>query len=132
MIKLVPILYLLLLSFSTIIAPISNDQTNDAILTTFKNGSSREIAKFMEQSVELNINGNQGEFSKNQAELVLRDFFKKYPPENFEILHESNSGEQIKNYIGTYQSMGEPYRILIKGKIFRDEMRIYSIEIMKY
>ncbi|WP_076498457.1 DUF4783 domain-containing protein [Belliella pelovolcani] len=111
---------------------VMHDQNNEVIMTTFKTGSSREIARYLEQGVELNINGNQGEFSKNQAELVLRDFFKKYPPENFEIVHESNSGEQIKNYIGTYTSMGDPYRILIKGRLIRDEMRIYSIEIMKY
>ncbi len=133
MIKILPILFSLifLLKISTI-SPDPISKENETILASFKTGSSKELSKHFEQGVELNINGNQGEFSKNQAELVVRDFFKKYPPENFEIIHESFSGEQIKNFIGTYTSLGDSYRILIKGKIFREEFRIYSLEIMRY
>ncbi|AFL83797.1 hypothetical protein Belba_1162 [Belliella baltica DSM 15883] len=128
-----PILISFLLIFSFSICTISkaNDE-KEVIFISFKNGSSKDLAKHFEYGVELNINGSQGEFSKAQAELVIRDFFKKYPPEDFEILHEGYSGEQIKHYIGTYTSMGEAYRILIKGKIFQDEYRIYSLEIIKY
>lgn len=104
---------------------------NEVIFVSFKNGSSKELARYFENGVQLNINGDQGEFSKTQAELVLRDFFKKYPPENFEILQEGYSGEQIKHFIGTYTSMGQAYRTLIKGKLYQEEYRIYSLEIIR-
>ena len=121
--------FLGIFSLLTIAAP-SNE--NEVIFTSLKNGSSKDLARFFENGIELNINGNQGEYSKNQAELVIRDFFKKYPPENFEIIHEGFSGDQIKHYIGTYTSLGESYRILLRGKLQEEEFRIYSLEIIKY
>ncbi|GAB2619549.1 DUF4783 domain-containing protein [Belliella aquatica] len=131
--KIVPILisFFVLLSLS-LFTFASTEVENEVIFVSFKNGSSKDLARHFENGVELNINGSQGEFSKNQAELVLRDFFKKYPPEDFEILHEGYSGEQIKHYIGTYTSMGEAYRILIKGKIYQEVYKIYSLEIIRY
>lgn len=131
--RVVPILISFFIIFSFSIFTFAESECgNEVIFISFKNGSSKELARHFENGVELNINGSQGEFSKIQAELVIRDFFKKYPPENFEILHEGFSGEQIKHYIGTYTSMGEAYRILIKGKIYQEDYRIYSLEIIRY
>lgn len=107
------------------------EKYNETIISSFKNGSSKDLAKQFDNSIELNLIGNQGEFSKSQAELVMKDFFKKHPPEKFEILHESSSGEQIKQYISTYTSFGETYRVLIKGKSYQEEYKIYSLEIIK-
>lgn len=107
------------------------EKYNETIISSFKNGSSKDLAKQFDNSIELNLIGNQGEFSKSQAELVMKDFFKKHPPEKFEILYESSSGEQIKQYISTYTSFGETYRVLIKGKSYQEEYKIYSLEIIK-
>ncbi|MFD2035094.1 DUF4783 domain-containing protein [Belliella marina] len=130
--KLLPFIFCLLTIGTLSLITIAASSENEVIFTSFKNGSSRELARFFDNGIELNINGYQGEYSKNQAELVIRDFFKKYPPENFEIIHEGFSGEQIKHYIGTYTSLGESYRILLRGKLQQEEYRIYSLEIIKY
>ncbi|MCH7397888.1 DUF4783 domain-containing protein [Belliella sp. DSM 107340] len=123
---------LFFLGIFSLLTNAATSNENEVIFSSLKNGSSKDLAKFFENGIELNINGNQGEYSKNQAELVIRDFFKKYPPENFEIIHEGFSGDQIKHYIGTYTSLGESYRILLRGKQQEEEFRIYSLEIIKY
>jgi uncharacterized protein YxeA len=129
--KIVPILFSFFVILSLSLFTFANPELkNEEIFLSIKNGSSKDLARHFENGVALNINGNQGQFSKNQAELVIRDFFKKYPPEDFEILHEGYSGEQLKHYIGTYTSLGEAYRILIKGNVYQETYKIYSLEII--
>lgn len=109
----------------------SQSTDNEAIVTSIKSGSSKEISHLFGQSVELSINGNQGDYSKNQAELVLRDFFKKFPPSDFDIVHKGKSGNQIQYLIGTYLSNGITFRVLIKTKVSGESKVIYSMEFNK-
>ncbi len=102
-----------------------------SISISLKAGSSRDLSAMFESNVELNINGNEGDYSKNQAELILKDFFKKFPPEDFNIVHKGKSGSQIQYYIGSYQSSHGNFRILIKCKIKDDDILIYSMDFNK-
>lgn len=97
----------------------------------FKTGSSKELAKYFDQAINLNINGNQGDFSKNQAEYILKDFFIKYPPTDFKILHKGGSPGPTMFYVGSYTTDSNQFRILIKGANKDNLMRIYSLEIIK-
>jgi len=97
----------------------------------FKTGSSKELAKYFDQAINLNINGNQGDYSKNQAEFILKDFFIKYPPTDFKILHKGGSPGPTMFYVGSYSTEGNQFRILIKGANKDNLMRIYSLEIIK-
>ncbi|UCS94426.1 DUF4783 domain-containing protein [Echinicola marina] len=98
------------------------------ISISLKAGSSRDLSDMFENSVELNINGNEGDYSKNQAELILKDFFKKFPAEDFSIVHRGKSGSQILYYIGSYQSAHGNFRVLIKCKEKNDNISIYSMD----
>lgn len=97
-----------------------------------KQGSSKEIAKIMDATIEIKLGDNRGNFSKNQAEIILRDFFKKHPPKNFKIVHQSESSETISYLIGNYQSPTGLFKTLIKSKPNpANQLRIYSLEITK-
>lgn len=102
----------------------------DDISSYFSSGSSKDLAKFFDNGIELNINGDHGEFSKIQAELVLRDFFKKHPPKDFQIIHKGGVENQIQYYIGNYKSINSQFRILIKIKSNISALRIFSLEIL--
>lgn len=97
----------------------------------FKTGSSKELAKYFDQAINLNINGNQGDYSKNQAEYILKDFFIKYPPTDFKILHQGGSPGPTMFFVGSYSTDTDQFRILIKGINKTNYMRIYSLEIIK-
>lgn len=97
-----------------------------------KQGSSKEITRFMASTVEIKLNENRGNFSKNQAEIILRDFFKKFPPRNFEVVHQSESTEKITYLIGNYQSSEGILKTLIKCKPgATGPLQIYSLEITR-
>ncbi len=106
-------------------------QKLDLISFSFKDGSSRELARFFENGIEMNINGNQGVYSKNQAELVIRNFFIKYPPEDFTVIHQSGHENQIIYHIGKYTTGNLLFRVLLKSKSVEEALKIYSIDIIR-
>ncbi|MDN3668991.1 DUF4783 domain-containing protein [Echinicola jeungdonensis] len=106
-------------------------QPVEEISLSIKAGSSKALSSYFGENVELSINGNQGDYSKNQAELVIRDFFKKFPPSNFDIVHKGKSSNQIQYFIGSYQSKEIQFRLLIKCKLNKESPRIYALDINK-
>jgi len=108
-----------------------SEDLKDELLNVFQSGSSRDLARFFEQGVTININGNQGDYSKNQAELVMRDFFRKFPPVDFHLLHEGNNSEQMIYYIGVYKSVDVSFRVFIRGKKDNNQVKFYSLDIVK-
>ncbi|MCR9014550.1 DUF4783 domain-containing protein [Aquiflexum gelatinilyticum] len=109
----------------------NNTLTINDVFTYFRSGSSKEIARYFDQTVLLNINGKNGDYSKSQAEYILRDFFLKYPPLDFNVLHQAGSPGPTIFYVGSYQSKGEQFRVLIKGNSKSEVLRIFSIDIIK-
>lgn len=117
--------------FSEAIGFDNNKLVANDVIVHFKSGSSKEIARYFGQTVLLNIDGKNGDYSKIQAEYILRDFFLKYPPLDFSVLHQAGSPGPTVFYVGSYQAKSEQFRILIKGYSKTEDLRIYSIDIIK-
>jgi len=117
--------------FSEAIGFDNNKLVANDVIVHFKAGSSKEIARYFDQTVLLNINGTNGDYSKSQAEYILRDFFLKYPPLDFSVVHQAGSPGPTVFYVGSYQAKSEQFRVLIKGYSKTEALRIYSIDIIK-
>ena len=91
------------------------DIINDAKLA-IKAGSSKELIKYFNESVELGIDGENMNYSKTQAEFVLKDFFKKYPPSDCVYIHQGASPEGSKYAIGKYTHAGGTFRLFMLVK----------------
>ena len=83
------------------------------VRAALKTGSSKELVKSFNNSVELNFDGEKSNYSRTQAEFVLKDFFKKYPPSDFEYIHQGASQQGLTYVIGKYSFEGGSYRVLI-------------------
>ncbi|MCS5491115.1 DUF4783 domain-containing protein [Algoriphagus limi] len=103
----------------------------DPVIVAIDSGSSSELARYFGNSISLNINGQQGDFSKNQAELVLRDFFKKNPPVSFQVVFRSENNPSISSYIGEYQSGQTNYKVFIKINQQNSQIEVYSLGFVK-
>ncbi|UZD21601.1 DUF4783 domain-containing protein [Algoriphagus halophytocola] len=106
-------------------------QSIDSIITAIESSSSSDLASYFDSSISLNVNGQQGDYSKSQAEVVLRDFFRKNPSRGFQILFRSDSNPAMSSYIGEYQSDAGPYKVIIKVSTQHSESRVYSLEFVK-
>ena len=56
----------------------TGDDISARIEVALKAGNASEMAKLLSSSVDLNIPGNEGVYSKAQAQLILKDFFSKH------------------------------------------------------
>ena len=97
----------------------------------FKTGSSKELARYFDHAINLNINGQKGDYSRNHAEFLLKDFFIKFPPDDFKVLHKGGNQGPVVFFVGSYFTDSKQFRILIKGTHKNELIKIYSIEIIK-
>lgn len=115
-------------------APVSEIESLDSIdtvISAIDNGSSSDLSKYFDSSISLNVNGLQGDYSKNQAELVLKDFFKKNPSMGFTLVFRSESNPSISSYIGDYQTGQGMFKVFIKVSQQASDFKIYSLEFVK-
>lgn len=96
-----------------------------------KTGSSKELARYLHPEVDLTINGEMGNYSKTQAEFILRDFFKAHEPSSFTIVHQGASKGGQPYAIGQYISGEETYRVWMRIKNQEDKYLIHEISFIK-
>ncbi|WP_051359787.1 DUF4783 domain-containing protein [Adhaeribacter aquaticus] len=101
------------------------------IRTAIKNGSSRDLAKFLNSTVEIGLNGDKSPYSKTQAEFVLKDFFSKNPPVGFEFEHQGGSDKGQRYAIGTYNSKTGLHRVFVVVKQVGGVYLIDTIDFTK-
>ena len=121
-----PCLFLLL--YNTINA---QSDVIDNVKTALKTGSSKALAGYLNEMVELSINGDKSSYSKTQAEFVLKDFFKKYPPTGFDYIHRGSSKEGLKYTIGKYKYSGGSFRVYMLIKQFKGKYLIDTLNFDK-
>lgn len=85
------------------------DVTDD-ISSAIKAGSSKELSRYLNYTVTLTIGDEEDAYSKEQASLILKDFFIKNPPESFSIMHKGASRDGSQYAIGRYISGNKAYR----------------------
>ena len=125
-----PVLVFLLISFQSIFTFAQGDVI-DNVKETIKAGSAKELSKYLNQTVDVTLDGNVQSYSKAQAEFVFRDFFKQHPPSEFSIIHQGSSKGGQPFAIGQFKSGGETYRVFMKIKAINSQQLVHEISFAK-
>ena len=106
------ILFLSSFRFSSVTEDINQD-----IISAIKTGNSKELAKHFSATIELTVPEHEGNFSKVQAELLVKNFFVKYSPKTFTVNNKGKSRSGSSYTIGTLVTGNGTFRIyyLIKN-----------------
>jgi hypothetical protein len=118
----------LLIVFVTVSAFTFLDTTND-IAAAIKAGNYKTIAGYFNANVELNMPGNEGMYSKAQAESILKDFFSKNSPKNYTPKHDGQSNDGSQYSIGVLETSGGTYRTYFFLKKQPDGFKIKEFRI---
>ncbi len=94
-------------------------------------GNASELSKFLNDKVDLNIDGTEGTYSHSQAEGVLKNYFKENPPKSFQINHEGASENGLIYAIGEYQTVDSSFRVWIRLKEVNDQYKIHEMSFVK-
>ena len=109
----------------------AQNQTIQQVKLVLEVGNANELSKFLNDKVDLNINGKEGTYSHSQAEGVLKNYFKENPPKSFQINHEGASENGLIYAIGDYQSADSSFRVWIRLKKVNDQFRIHEMSFVK-
>ena len=85
----------------------------DTLSSHFKSSNSREISSYFAPMIELDILAEEGEYSKAQAELILRDFLSKNSPESVKVIHRLSSSPNYRFGVLSIQTEDNNFRISI-------------------
>lgn len=108
-----------------------NNEVIDRVQESIKAGSAKELAKYMNSSVDITIDGKPGNYSKTQAEFIVRDFFKANPPSEFNIIHQGSSKGGQPFAIGQYKSGSSTFRVWMKIKSVGNQSTVQEISFVK-
>ena len=103
----------------------------EEIKTAIRNGSSRDLARFFNNTVEIGLDGEKSSYSKTQAEFVIKSFFAKNEPSGFEFDHQGSSDRGQHYAIGTYNSKGALYRVFVVVKQANGSYLIDTMDFTK-
>ena len=114
-----------------LIALVAKADVFDEIATAIKSGNAREVAKYFDNNVELKIVDKSSVYSRNQAEMVLNDFFSKNQPTSFSVIHRGSSSKGARYAIGTLTTGQGSYRTYIYIKEVSGRLYIQELSIDK-
>ena len=115
-----------LLTIGTLLSSFTFFSSIDEVITAMKAGNAVDIAKFFDNTVEINMPDKNNSYSRSQAELVLKDFFSSNGVKSFTVIHKGeNSGSQY--CIGTLVTRNGTYRTTIFMKQKGDKQVLQEI-----
>lgn len=123
------ILAVLLIAFNHVVN--AQDEVINATKVSVKTGNHKELSKNFNDMIDLGFDGEKGSYSKTQAEFVLKDFFLKNPPTDFEYVHKGASKEGLTYTIGNYHSKTNTFRVLVYIKEIKGLYKIDYLDFSK-
>jgi hypothetical protein len=98
-----------------------------------KKGDANMLATYFDQNLELVIDSENVDFNKintTHAKLILKSFFKKNPPSDFQYEYQGAT-TSIRYCTGSYKSANEKYWVYIIIKNKNAKLAIGSIHFKK-
>lgn len=101
------------------------------VKTILKSGDSGQLARMFSNTVDVTLESAKAPYSKAQAEIIFRDFFRTQPPSDFSIIHTGSSRAGLKFAIGQYKSGSASYSVLIRMREGDKAWLIHEISFVK-
>ncbi|MBP9688682.1 MAG: DUF4783 domain-containing protein [Bacteroidia bacterium] len=103
----------------------------DDIINALKGANVKEVSKFFNNTVELTINDNEGVYSKQQAEMMVKNFLANNQPKNIVIQHRGSSGQSAKYAIANYETSQAKFRVYVFMKDSGGGMLVHEMRFEK-
>lgn len=94
-----------------------------------KSSNSRDLSEYFSSVIELSILTEEDEYSKAQAELILRNFFSKNKPVSVKIIHRLSSSPNYRFAVLSLLTNTDKFRISISLSSSGDQFLIKEIRI---
>ncbi len=83
----------------------------DDIATAIRSGNPKSISNYFIENVDLKLIDKEDVYSKQQAQMILKDFFAKHPVKSYNIAHKSEPKNGSQYVIGTLETTNGKFRV---------------------
>ena len=91
-------------------------------------GDSDKLSVWFADNLQVEVLGSINNCTRNQAKLIMRNFFTNHTPKSFKIMHKS--GRPPMNYaVANLDAGGSQYRVIIFVKTVESRNEILQIKI---
>ncbi|MBC7555213.1 MAG: DUF4783 domain-containing protein [Taibaiella sp.] len=97
----------------------------DEVVNAVRSNRVTDISRYFDNFVPININNSTSNYSRNQAELVLHDFFDKNPPRDFKVMDSGSPSSNTTFTISAFSSPNGRFNIYI---LMRQKDNTYVIK----
>jgi hypothetical protein len=100
---LVVMMVLIFSGYSFTKSSVSVQDIFNELSNSFRSGNVKEIAKYFAGTVDVTLPSSEDQYSKSQAEIVLKNFFSSHTPSAFAVEHQgaSNNGKYMVGMLTT-------------------------------
>ena len=119
-------LLLFIISFATFAFTID---VMDDIASAIRSGNPKNISRYFIENIDLKVIEQESVYSKQQAEMILKDFFSKHPVKAFTIAHKSAPKNGSQYVIGTLETTNGKFRTYFLIKTTGTETLIQQFRI---
>lgn len=108
--------------------PIDDGDVFIPIAKYMEAGDSDRLSVWFADNLQVEVLGSINNCTRNQAKLIMRNFFTNHTPKSFKIMHKS--GRPPMNYaVANLDAGGSQYRVIIFVKTVEGRNEILQIKI---
>lgn len=127
---------LLLLTTCTFVLFTARAQYNanplEDMVNAIKNNRVADMMKYFDNFVPVTINNVQAIYSRNQAEVVLKDFFDKNTPKGFNTMENGAPDNTSKFLIGNFDAVsGSKFSVYVLMKLKDGSYIVQDLKVNK-
>ena len=93
-----------------------------------QSGDYDKLSAWFADNLELDMLGAVNNCTRNQARLIMKNFFTKYTPKKFGIIHKSGKAP-MKYAVGTLSAGGERFRVILYVKTSDTQSHIEQLKV---
>ncbi len=101
----------------------------EGIATAIRSGSPQSISKYFIENIDLKVIDKEDVYSKQQSEMILKDFFSKHPVKSYTIAHKSEPKAGSQYVIGTLETDNGKFRVYFLIKTTGSQTLIQQFRI---
>jgi Domain of unknown function (DUF4783) len=101
------------------------------VINAIKDNHVSEMMKYFDARVPVTIDNNQAVYSRNQAEVVLRDFFERNNPRDIVVKENGATNDNSKFAICTFSCANGSYNVYILLRLKDKHYKLQEIRLNK-
>lgn len=120
--------FVLIMSLSMLTGNLFAQDLNANIASGIKTANAKELGLHFNQTLDLSTPDAEGTYSKAQAEMIVKNFFVKYPPTSYTRNHQGKSNDGSQYAIGVYKSGKNSFRTYYLLKTINGKPLIHQLK----